>query len=204
MTQYRLTVEGTYASGRKWSFRQHYASGATLAAIEATWVGAWVAAWTTIANPLQAIYPTTVVFTETTAASLTGAPYRETSKVIDTFSHPGTSVADGLPEQVAILVSRRTDFIGGRNRGRSSLPAPAEDTALAGELTALVAGHITTAVNGVRTAMTTAGHTPVIYNVKASLIDPVPQTNKTITSEKTDRVLRTQDRRIRKGTAVYV
>lgn len=204
MTQYRLTVNGTYGSGREWSFRQHYSSGATLAAIEANWLAAWVAAWTTIANPLQAIYPAGTVFTGTTATTLTGAPYRETSKVLDTVSHAGTSGTDGLPDQIAILVSRRTDFIGGRNRGRTYLPAPAEDMAVEGELTATVAGHVSTAINGVRTAMTTAGHTPVIYNVKASLIDPIAQTNKTITSEKVDRILRTQDRRIRKLDAVYV
>jgi hypothetical protein len=52
--------------------------------------------------------------------------------------------------------------------------------------------------------MVGAGHTPVIYNVGTSTADPVAQTNKTITAEETDRVLRTQRRRVRKAAAIYV
>ena len=45
MTQYRLTVEGVYPNGRTWSFRQHYASAASLSTIIADWSNAWTTAW---------------------------------------------------------------------------------------------------------------------------------------------------------------
>lgn len=204
MTQYRLTVQGTFVSGRTWSFRQHYSSGSTTTIITGDWQTAWTAAWTTIANPLQVIYPTTTVVTEFSGAALNGVPYREGEKVVNSVTIPGTSVNDGLPDTDAILISRRTALVGGRNRGRTYLPAPDESLAVGSELTALVAGHITTAINGVRAYMNAAGHTPVIYNTKASLIDPIIQSNKTIVSEKTDRIIRNQRRRDRKLAAVYV
>lgn len=204
MTQYRLTVSGTFASGRKWSFRQHYSSAASLATILSDWKTQWETAWTTATTGLATVYPTTTTFTAVSAAELTGTPYREGLKSTTTVSHAGTVSGDGLPENVAVVVSRRTAAVGGRNRGRSYLPAPAESVQVDSVMDATNTGHISTSVSGVRTAMVAAGHTPVIYNVKTSVADPVLQTNKTITAEEVDRVLRSQRRRVRKAAAQYV
>lgn len=204
MTQYRLTMSGTYATGRTWSIRQHYSSPATLSTILADWSNAWTTAWTTATTGLATVYPTGTVLTDFTAATLVGTPYRETSKSVNPVTHAGTASGDGLPETSAILVSRRTALVGGRNRGRSFLPAPSEDVSVDGVMDATNAGHISTSVNAVRVAMVTAGHTPVIYNTKVSVADPVIQTNKTIVLEQVDRVLRSQRRRIRKEAAVYL
>lgn len=204
MTQFRLTVSGVYASGRTWSFRQHYSSSASLATVLADWSGAWTTAWNTATTGLKTVYPTGTVLTNFTAATLVGTPYRETLKSEDPVTLAGTNTSDGLPSHNAILVSRRTALVGGRNRGRSSLPAPAEDTQDDGEMDATSAGHVSTSINGVRTAMVAAGHTPVIYNVATSPADPVVQTNKTIVLEEVDRVLRSQRRRESKRAAVYV
>lgn len=204
MTQYRLTVSGVFPSGRPWSFRQHYSSAASEATILSDWSAAWVAAWTTATTGLATLYPTGTVMTQFTAATLVGTPYRETTKSISDVTHAGTASGDSLPETSAILVSRRTAQVGARNRGRTYLPAPSEITQADSVMDATNAGHVSTSIDGVRTAMTGAGHTPVIYNTKTSTADPVVQTNKTITAEETDRVLRSQRRRVRKGVAIYV
>jgi len=204
MTQYRLTMSGTYGNGQKWSFRQHYSSAASLATILSDWKTAWETAWTTGTTGLATLAATDTVFTEVSAATLVGIPYRETSKSFDAVSHAGTGSGDSLPAQSAILVTRRTAEVGARNRGRTYLFAPCEGVQADGVMTSTVAGHVTTSVGGVRTAMTGAGHTPVIYNTKTSTADPVVQTNKTITSELTDEVLRNQRRRARKQVATYV
>jgi len=204
MTQYRLTVSGIFPSGRKWSFRQHYSSAASEASILADWASAWTTAWTTATTGLATLYPTGTVLTQYSASTLVGSPYRETTKSISDVTHAGTASGDSLPETSAILISRRTAQVGGRNRGRTYLPAPSEVVQADSVMDATNAGHVSTSIDGVRTAMTGAGHTPVIYNVKTSGADPVVQTNKTITAEETDRVLRTQRRRVRKASAIYV
>lgn len=204
MTQYRLTVSGTYGNGRKWSFRQHYVSAASLATILADWKTDWEAAWTTATTGLATVAATTTTFTGLSAAELTGNPYREGLKSFDAVSHVGTGTGDSLPSNSSILVSRRTASVGGRNRGRTYLFAPCEAAQVDGVLTSTDAGHVSTSIAGVRTAMVAAGHTPVIYNVKTSVADPFPQNNKTITAEEVDRVLRNQRRRSEKQTAIYV
>jgi hypothetical protein len=204
MTQYRLTVAGVYANGRTWSFRQHYSSAASLATILADWSGAWTTAWTTATTGLATVYATGTVLTSYSAAVLTGIPYREGLKTVSAVSHAGTASGDNLPPANAILVSRRSAQVGARNRGRTYLPAPAEAVQADGTMDVTNAGHVSTTIGVVRTTMTGAGHTPVIYNVKVSAADPVVQTNKTITIEEVDRVLRTQRRREEKLRAVYI
>ncbi len=204
MTQYRLTVHGVHPNGRTWSFRQHYTSAANLTTILADWSNAWTTAWTTAVTGLNTVYTVGTVLNNFTAAVLTGVPYREGLKSVNPVSHAGTVVGDAMSPVNAVLVSRRGDAVGGRNRGRSSLPAPAESVQVDGEMDATNAGHISTSVNGVRTTMVAAGHTPVVYNTKVSVADPVLQTNKTITLEEVDRVLRSQRRRQEKTKAVYI
>lgn len=204
MTQYRLTVSGTYGNGRKWSFRQHYVSAASLATILADWKTQWEAAWTTATTGLATVAATTTTFTGLSAAELSGAPYREGLKSFNTVSHAGTGTGDSLPSNSAMLVSRRTAQVGGRNRGRTYLFAPCEAAQVDGVLTSTDAGHVSTSIGGVRTGMVSAGHTPVIYNVKTSVHDPFIQNNKTITAEEVDRVLRNQRRRSEKQVAIYV
>lgn len=204
MTQFRLTVSGVFANGRTWSFRQHYSSSASLATILADWSGAWTTAWNTATTGLKTVYAVGTVLTNFTAAELSGNPYREGLKDSDPVTLAGTNTSDNLPPANAILVSRRAAAVGARNRGRTYLPAPCEDTQDDGQMDSTSAGHVSTSVNGVRIAMVSAGHTPVIYNVKTSAADPVVQTNKTIVLEEVDEVLRSQRRRTENRAAVYV
>jgi hypothetical protein len=59
-------------------------------------------------------------------------------------------------------------------------------------------------MTALRTGMAAAGHVQVLLNRKPTKRDPVAGTTKPVTLCKTDRVQRTQRRRVRKELAQYV
>jgi len=209
MALYRCVAYGIYASGRPWSFRQHFSSAATLAAIQADWSAQTVAAWTDGAHGLQTLYPTTTVYNKARTYQLfltLGPPIRVKAAAAaeNAFTHAGTSANDGLPDQDATVVSLRTAGVGVNNRGRTFLPA-LDETIVIGDLIGTVpATRVSTAMTALRAGMSAAGHTQVIFNDKPTVHDPVTATTKPVTSCETDRVMRTQRRRIRKLPAQYV
>lgn len=204
MTIYRAVASGTFASGLTWSFRQHFNSTAALSTISGDWATAIVDLWTNATYGIETLYPTGTLLTGTSVAALSGVPFREGLKQVAATSHAGTAATDSLPEQDCILVSLRAAAVGGRNRGRIHLPAPAEDQATGGELDATPSTRVSSAINALYSSMRLSGHDPVVYNTKVSVADPVLQTMKSIVTEEVDRVLRTQRRRTRKRRAVYV
>jgi len=209
MTLYVCVASGVFASGRDWTIRQKFSSAALLATVEADWLAQAVAAWTDGTHGLQTLYPTTTVFTGTTTYQMAltlGPPIKEVAAALaqDSFSHAGTSANDGLPDQDAVLVSLRTAGTGPNNRGRTYLPA-IDETVVAGDIIGNTqATRVTAAMTALRAGMAAAGHTQVIWNHEPTRRDPVIQTTKVITSCKTDRVIRTQLRRVRKELHQYV
>lgn len=207
MTTYRCVASGAFASGLSWSFRQHFESTSAIATIAADWSAALVTWWTDATNGMQGIYPTGTTFDLSSVAALSGVPFREGAKLLQTHSLAGALSSDSLPEQDCIVVSLRAAEVGRKNRGRIHYPAPAEDKVTGGELNSTESTHVSTATNNLYAAMRSAGHTPVVYNVKVSKtagVDPVVQTLKVIATEEVDRVIRTQRRRTKKRRAVYV
>jgi hypothetical protein len=209
MTLYRCEMHGVYASGRLWSCRQEFTSSAVLATIETDWKNATNSLWTDGTHGIETLYPTTTIYQQSRTyqlAIVAGTPGKVISQALaeDGFSIPGTSANDGLPDQNAVLVSLRAAGVGPNQRGRTYLPA-IDETIVVGDLIgATPAGRVTTAMTALRTAMAAAGHVQVIFNDKTTLRDPAIGTTKPITSCKTDRVMRTQRRRVRKEAAVYV
>lgn len=207
MTVYRCTASGAFASGLTWSFRQHFSSTSAIATIAADWTAALNTWWTDATNGMQGIYPTGTTFDLSTVAALSGVPFREGAKLEQTHALAGALSSDSLPEQDCIVVSLRAAEVGRKNRGRIHYPAPAEDQVTGGVLNGTPSTHVSTATNVLYAAMRAAGHTPVVYNVKASPhgdVDPVPQTLKVIATEEIDRNIRTQRRRVRKRRPLYV
>lgn len=209
MTLFRCEAHGVFASGRLWSWGQDFSSTATLATIQADWTNATNSLWTDATHGLETLYPTTTIFESTKTyqeSVVAGTP----GKIIAVglaesgFSLPGTSANDGLPDQNAVLVSLRAANPGPNNRGRTYLPACDETIVVGDLLGATPAGRVTTAMTALRAAMAAAGHTQVIWNDKSTLRDPAIGTTKVITLCKTDRVIRTQRRRVRKEVAQYV
>jgi hypothetical protein len=209
VTLYRCVAYGIYTSGRPWSFRQNFSSAAALATVQSDWNAQLVSAWTDGAHGLQTLYPTTTVLNlaRTYQLFLTLGPpikVRAGSAAQNTFSHAGTSAADGLPDQDSILVSLRTSGVGVNNRGRTYLPACDEAIVVGDLLGNTQATRVTTAMTALRAGMAAAGHTQVIFNEQPTPLDPVTATTKPVTLCETDRVIRTQRRRVRKEAAQYV
>lgn len=206
MTVFRCTASGVFPSGRAWSFRQHFDSTATTAAVAASWSAALTGWWTDATNGMELSYPTGTTLDLSTVAMLVGVPFRETEKILTTHAFAGTLSTDSLPEQVAIVCSLRATEVGRRNRGRVHFPAPAEDMATAGQLTTAAVTRVSATTNNLYASMRGAGHTPVIYNTKVSkvpTVDPVVQTLKVVATQEIDQVLRTMRRRIRSERAIY-
>lgn len=207
MTVYRAVASGVFASGETWSFRQHFDSSAILATIAADWSAQINSAWTNGGFGLEAIYPSGTVLNLTSVAQLNGVPFREGAKTSTTEALPGTLGTDSLPEQTCIVISLRGVNVGKKNRGRIHLPAPAEDMATGGLLNSTPSTRVSSATDAIYGGMRTAGHSPVVYNVKVAKVpadDPVVQTLKVIVDQEVDRVLRTQRKRVAGRRAVYV
>lgn len=209
MALYRCVAYGTFLSGRTWSFRQNFSSSATLATVQSDWDAQVVAAWTDGTHGLETLYPTTTVLTltRTYALFLTLGPpikVKAASAAQTPGTNPGTSGADGLPDQDAIVVSLRTAGVGVNNRGRTYLPACDEAIVVGDVLGSTPATRVSTAMTALRAGMAAAGHTQVIFNDQPTVHDPTTATTKPVTLCETDRVMRTQRRRINKSPAVYV
>jgi hypothetical protein len=205
----RCSVVGTLPSGREWSFRQYYTSSLPLATVAADWASHISGAWTIGASALQAFYPTGTVVVGTRAATIvvvpfaTGPKLRESSIVTATATIPGTATGPALPDNNAIVVSRRTATPGPGGRGRNRLPAVETSLITANEVDAVTAAHISTAMNGLRTNMASSGHTAVLV-VERPRKDLLPVgTTTPVTQEETDRVVRSARQRDKRQKAVY-
>lgn len=213
MTLFRCSAIGVTPSGQPWSFRMHFTSGASVASVESSWLTALTAAWSTIANPLKAIYPAGTVLETTKTEALTvvsvgGTPpvnkLHATAIASDNPAIVGTSANPAMNDQDAILVSLRGPVAGKSGRGRIHLPAPDRTLVTASEIDATTAGHVSTAINGVLTSMSAAGAVAVVTNYTVTRTSvPVGSTNP-ITSAETDRVLRSARLRSKGRKAVYV
>jgi hypothetical protein len=203
MTLYRCVASGVFASGRTWSFRQHFTSSVSISTIQGDWHTQIGSFWTNGSHGVETLFPTTTELTLTSTAQLS-ALAREGLKQVATETLPGTSANDGLPEQNVILVSLRGASVGRQNRGRIHLPAPDETVVTAGEMQSTPTTRVSTAIGALYAGMRIAGHDPVVYNRIASVHDPVAFTTKSIVTEEVDRVIRTLRPRTRKSVAVYV
>lgn len=213
MTSYRCTAKGVLPSGAEWSFRIHFLSGSSVSAVEGDWKTAFQAAWSTIANPLKALYPSGVVLQQTktealTVVTLAGTPavqkIRATAQSVDNLTIAGTSANPSLPDQNAILVSLRSALPGKENRGRIHLPGPDETLVTTGAISSTTAGHVSTAINGVFTSMSAAGHVPALVTYTQTKAGRVVGTTSTLNVAETDEVIRTLRVRAKRRKAAYV
>lgn len=203
MTDFKLQISGVYGTGRVWSTGVHASSSNSLAGVLIDWAAQVNSAWTNGTHGLQTLYATTTELTAISAIQL-DATMHAVQEVTSPVTLPGTAVTDEGPNQDAILVSLRNTFAGERNRGRMYLPCPAEGTFAEGVLGGTETTRVSTAIAALFDGMRTGGYTFFVFNRKTSPRDPILYAKKTIASQKVDRVLRTQRRRIRKELAIYV
>lgn len=203
MPDYKLQLSGTYGTGRVWSTGVHATGAADLPSTAITWATQVNSAWTNASHGLETLYATTTVLTEISVVQL-DATMHAIQEVASAVTLPGTNATQEGPNQDSILVSLRNSFAGERNRGRMYLPVPAEDTFDEGVMGVTETTRVSTAIDALFSGMRTAGYTFFVFNRKVSVRDPALYAHKTITTEKVDRVLRTQRRRIRKELAIYI
>lgn len=203
MTDYKMEISGSYGTGRRWSCGAHFSAGSDLVTAASDWAAQVNSFWTNGSHGVETLYATSTVLDTVTAIQL-GSTMHEIQRLDGPTTLPGTDVSQEGAGQLSILVSLRNAFSGARNRGRMYLPSPAEDTVNEGILGGTEATRVSTAIIALFSGMRTAGYTPFVFNRVAHPLDPTPFTKKTITSEKVDKVLRTQRRRIREELAQYV
>jgi len=203
VTDYKLELEGTYGTGRKWTTGFHMTSSSDIAAVVIDWGFKASDLWTNATYGLETLYATTTSATVLRVIQL-DATMHELQSIESPVSLPGTATTDEGANQLSVLVSLRNAFSGERNRGRMYLPSPAEGAVAEGILGTTEATRVSTAISALFTGLRAGGGVIFVFNRKASPRDPVPYTKKTLTNEKVDRVLRTQRRRVRELLAVYV
>ncbi len=194
---------GSYGTGRRWSTGVHFSSGTDLVTALSDWATQVNSFWTNGTHGVQTLYATTTVL-DTISVLQLGPTMHIVQELPNAVTLPGTAAGQEGAGQLAILASLRNPFAGARNRGRMYLPSPAEDAVNEGILGSTEGTRVSTAIIALFGGMRTAGYTPFVYNRTAHPLDPVAFTKKTLTMEKIDKVLRTQDRRTRQELAEYV
>jgi hypothetical protein len=203
VTDYYLQLKGVFAGGVAWSIGQHYTSNANETTVASTWQSAWADAWTNSSYGLQTLYPVATTTEEVTVATL-NASMHETSKTLLAAVHPGTSSADTLPYQEAVVVSWRGLNIQRHGRGRWYLPALAEDQVNGDIVIDNAAGRIKNAITALKANMTADGSTFFVTNKKA-LKDGTPPFQKVVvTTPLVAKKPARMSRRTRKIANVYV
>lgn len=212
MTLFRTSASGALPSGRSWSIRMHCTSGLSVTQVENDWHSQFVAAWSTIANPLKIFYPAGTTLGQTKTEQLAviafaGTPgvnkLRANAVAQDLPGIAGTNVNGALPDQNAILVSLRNGAPGRENRGRIHLPAPSENLVTLGKLDSSDAAKVSTAINGILTGMVGSGHNPVIVTYKLTLTGTAVGSTRPLTLAETDEVIRTTRVRNKRERAIY-
>ena len=203
MTDFLARMRGHYASGRPWSFGWHLTSTGSLASVAAEWDTALQAMWTDGATGLQALIPTTTVWDDSIVVQLTPALTFSTESAPVVRSEAGTNANTGMPDEVAMVWSLRSTDISKSGRGRSKLPAPAENEGTNGQLGSAPATTLGGAGRLLLSTLNGAGITVFVFNRQVTISRPVAKTKTTITGVLGSAKLGTVAERAEKTIPVY-
>lgn len=212
MALFRCTASGVLPSGGSWSFRVHYNSGSSTAAVLTDFNAQMLIMWSTGANPYKIFVPAGTTLAETKAERLqvvthTGTPPVDKLIAVEVATASpaiaGTNANGALPDQNCVLVSLRSGLPGKSNRGRAHLPAPSVNLVTAGKLAPTDAAKVSVRMSGLITGMVAAGHNPVVATYELTKTGrPVGSTAPIIMAE-TDEVIRTLRVRNKGTAAIY-
>jgi hypothetical protein len=178
MTDYHAKIIGQFAGGIRWTTGVHITSNQSESALATTWNNAVGAMWTDPAHGIETLYPVTTSVVETMVTTLDGS-MRGVSQTVTGLAVPGTSTADTLPYQEAIVISLRGVGIKRHNRGRMFLPALAEDQVNSDALITAAQTRISTAIKAVWSTVNSDGSTFFVTNLKP-LKDGTPAFQKSV------------------------
>lgn len=203
MTDYYGQVHGLYGGTLGWSFGIHWSSPSSESSCATDWHNAWNGVWTNGTYGIETLYPTGTTVTETSVATLNSTMH-ETSKTRTALAIAGTSSADTLPFQEAVVISWRGPNIQRHGRGRMYLPALAEDQVNGDILINAAATRIKSAIDALNSDLTSRSFTFFVTN-KKPLKDGTPAFQKTtVTTPLVALKPARQSRRVRKVPTSYV
>jgi len=126
VTDYFCQMKGQFAGGIPWSTGMHITSNQSESALSTTWSNAIQNLWTDGTNGIETLFPIPTSLTSVSVATL-NATMHELTKAVTPKIIAGTSTADTLPFQEAVVISLRGNSVRKNGRGRMYLPALAED-----------------------------------------------------------------------------
>lgn len=190
MANYLTTLRGTIVPNTLGEIFTHSLAivSASTADVVATEVrDAWQAQWVAEVPPLQADWPTSVTYTEATAAQilqLFDGTLGAAQHVPFSPTRPGTAVGEMLPSQTAIAVSLVAGLRanGTPMKGRFYLPAPTEAATDAnGMISLALQQRIADYMGQFISTLQASGHTPCVWSRtegRLSTVDSIRVGNK--------------------------
>jgi len=180
MALYQLRASGTWNGAETWNFGLHGSSSASVAAVADSWAAALTEAWSgtgTPAGALQTYYPEEVVLGTATAAALSATTGQQLARADVDVNLPGTSVAEMLPPQCAVVVSLRTPVANRTGRGRFYLPAPAVNAVAAGLIAPAAQQDFVDAMTRLFASLDAAAFTPQLFSRSTFILTTIDAFN---------------------------
>lgn len=177
MTEYRLTARGHLPQGEVFSFTLHCDNVAgTLSGAGSAWHTALGLLWNGVASPADSIkqlISTTIGIDASVVDALDPLTGKNDAQLVTAETLVGTSAADPLVNQAAVVVSLRTAKATKAGRGRFYLPPFGEDETTAGLLLATPRGQVATAAQKMIQSLNGAGYTVGVWHRNSLTQDAV-------------------------------
>lgn len=173
MPNYLTTLRGTIVPntlGEIFSHSLAVVSASTAQVVAQEVHDAWQAQWVAEVPPLSGDFPTTITYTEATAAEVLNLFEGTLAAAIHVpFNpvRPGTAPGEMLPSQTAVAVSLNAGLRanGTKMKGRFYLPAPTEAATTAnGELMLTFQQRVADYMAQFITTLQASGHTPCVWS----------------------------------------
>jgi hypothetical protein len=177
MTTYRNEVRGSLPDGEQYSWSIHTSNTTTgsLAAASSAFETFFNDIWTggDGAVAIAPNFPATVTVDELVTTQLNDATGKNVAQITVQLAELGTGVGDGLPQEVAVCVSLRTDLPTRAGRGRFFLPMTLLTTCIGSRLDPGVSSAFASSIAHGMTTLVTAGYIPVIYHRVSRAVTPI-------------------------------
>lgn len=164
----RLRAEGSWSGGDIFNFGLHVDSTATVQATATAWAAALTDMWSgsgTPAGNLAPYYTPGITIRNAIAVSLVSSTGQQVERIDVPLDLAGTSEAEQMPPQVALVVSLRTILATRRGRGRFYLPAMATNATADGRVAAAAQTAILNGASRALDALVAAGAPPIVWSV---------------------------------------
>lgn len=158
MTDYVAFVRGTLPNGRPWSTARKITSTQSPTALLTTWQNAWTTAWNLAVTGLKVQYDALTKITQFEIGTL-NANMHKIAKSTATVNLIGTDAGDPLGANDTIVVLWESTVTQRYGHGFNRLPAPTENFAADGVITATGGANVKAGITSIQTAIQADGST---------------------------------------------